>query len=66
MKSIERRELQELLKAGAIIAEALASEEHHGRHIPSAVSLPTRKIDADLVANLDKSHPIIVYCWDSA
>lgn len=35
-------------------------------HIPSAINLPTRRIDANTTRDFPKDKPIVVYCWGPA
>lgn len=62
---IELGQLDELLAAGAQLAEALPEEDHRQAHLPGAISLPLRELTADRAATLDRSRPVVVYCWDS-
>jgi rhodanese-related sulfurtransferase len=63
---IDRSELQALVARGAQLIEVLPAEEYGEDHLPGARSLPLRDIDAETAATIDRSHPVIVYCWDSA
>ncbi len=65
-REIERAEVRRLLDAGAQLVEVLPAEEFKEDHLPGAVSIPLKHIDAGGVAGLDKNRPLIVYCWDSA
>lgn len=61
---IENGELQELLAAGAQLVEVLPLEEYQEEHLPGALSIPLKQLDAETTAGLDKSNPVVVYCWD--
>jgi rhodanese-related sulfurtransferase len=63
---IDRHELQRLVGAGALLVEVLPSEEYAEDHLPGAINLPMRHIDAEAERVLDTRRPVIVYCWDSA
>lgn len=65
-QSIHRHEVQRLLAGGAQLVEVLKREEYDKEHLPGAISLPLRSMDARTVAALDRSRPVIVYCWDEA
>jgi rhodanese-related sulfurtransferase len=56
--------LQELLAAGAQLVEVLPVEVYREEHLPGALSIPLKQLDADTTAGLDKSNPVVVYCWD--
>ena len=63
---IDRDEVRRLVAEGAQLVEVLKREEYDKEHLPGAISLPLRSIDASGVAVLDRSRPVIVYCWDEA
>ena len=65
-QSIHRHEVQRLLAAGAQLVEVLKREEYEKEHLPGAISLPLRSMDASSVSALDRTRPVIVYCWDEA
>jgi rhodanese-related sulfurtransferase len=61
---IEIGQLQELLAAGVQLVEVLPLEEYREQHLPGALSIPLKQLDAETTAGLDKSNPVVVYCWD--
>jgi rhodanese-related sulfurtransferase len=61
---IEIGELRSLMDRGAQLVEVLPQEEYDEEHLPGAVNIPVKKLDADTTARLDKRNPVIVYCWD--
>jgi rhodanese-related sulfurtransferase len=63
--SIDLERLDQLLADGAQLAEALPDEEYNQAHIPGAISLPLRQLTAERAETLDRSRPVVVYCWDS-
>jgi phage shock protein E len=63
---IDRAELQALVARGAQLIEVLPSEEYGEDHLPGARSLPLRDIDRDTASTIERSRPVIVYCWDGA
>jgi rhodanese-related sulfurtransferase len=62
----ERTEVQALINRGVQIVEVLGPEEFAEAHLPGAINIPLRKIDAEVRTRLDPSRPVLVYCWDSA
>lgn len=63
--AVGRAELQRLLGAGAQLVEVLPKEEYDEEHLPAAVNLPLKQLDARSAAEtLDASLPVVVYCWD--
>jgi rhodanese-related sulfurtransferase len=44
--------------------EVLPAAEYTDEHLPGAINLPLKQLDATTAAQLDRSRPVIVYCWD--
>jgi rhodanese-related sulfurtransferase len=57
--------VQELAGRGAQVLEVLPRDEYEEQHLPGALSVPLKELDAAAVAGLDRGTPVIVYCWDS-
>jgi rhodanese-related sulfurtransferase len=64
--SIDRDQVRQLMKTGAQIVEVLPAKEYEEDHLPGAISLPLRKLEAEARRVLDPARPVVVYCWDSA
>jgi phage shock protein E len=63
--SIDLAQLQELLEGGAQLVEVLPSAEYAEEHLPGAVNLPLKQLDATTAAALDRDRPVVVYCHDA-
>jgi rhodanese-related sulfurtransferase len=63
-RAIERDEVRRLLDEGAQLVEVLPAEEFDEEHLPGAINIPLRRIDAEARERLDPSLPVVVYCWD--
>jgi len=63
--SIHRWDVEELAGAGAQLVEVLPEAEYLEEHLPGAISLPLRQLTADTASRLDRTHPVVVYCWDA-
>jgi rhodanese-related sulfurtransferase len=61
---IDLAQLQELLAGGAQLVEVLPAAEYAEEHLPGAVNLPLKELDATSAARLDHGRPVVVYCWD--
>jgi rhodanese-related sulfurtransferase len=61
---IDREKVQELLEQGAQLVEVLPEEEFAYEHLPGAINLPLKAIDANSVQQLARDRPVIVYCYD--
>jgi rhodanese-related sulfurtransferase len=64
-RSIAYAELRRLLDAGAQLVEVLPEHEYREEHLPGAISIPLKTLDAATSAHLDRARPVIVYCWDA-
>jgi rhodanese-related sulfurtransferase len=61
---IGREELQTGGGQGVQLVEVLPAEDYDWAHLPGAVNLPLKELDAH-IGQLDRSRPVIVYCHDS-
>jgi len=62
---IGREDVRRLVAEGAQLVEVLPKKEFDEQHLPGAIHLPLRKIDAGARASLESKRPVVVYCWDS-
>jgi phage shock protein E len=62
--AIDRDQVQELLQQGAQLVEVLPEDEFEDEHVPGAINIPLKTIDADSVRRLDSGRPVIAYCYD--
>jgi len=61
---IDRDELQRLVAAGAQLLEVLPEQEYTEEHLPGAINIPLKTLDAETTRRLDRERPVIVYCHD--
>jgi len=62
---IDNDALRSLLDRGDVqLVEVLPAEEYEEEHLPGAISLPIKQLDASTAAVLDRARPVVVYCWD--
>jgi len=59
------RELQELIGRGAQLVEVRPEAEYAEANVPGAVNSPLKLLTAQTTAGLDRTRPVVVYCWDS-
>ena len=63
--SIDLKRLQKLRAGGAQVVEVLPRAEYDQEHLPGAVNLPLKQLDATTAAaTLDRDRPVVTYCWD--
>jgi rhodanese-related sulfurtransferase len=62
---IEFEEFNRLRDGGAQIVEVLPKEDYDWAHIPGAINLPLKELDATTAAaKLDRDRQLVVYCHD--
>ena len=59
--NIDRYALISLLDQGAVLLDVLPRREYDSGHIPGALSVPLRNLDAESVATLHRDKPVVVY-----
>jgi rhodanese-related sulfurtransferase len=64
-RGIDLPALRELLDRGAQLVEVLQPDEYAEEHLPGAVNIPLKRLDASSTAELDRTRPVVVYCHDS-
>ncbi len=64
-ESIDLAAVKRLLAAGAQLVEVLPADEYDEEHLPGAINIPLKKLDATSAAQLDPRKPVVVYCYDS-
>ncbi|MFL6094759.1 MAG: rhodanese-like domain-containing protein [Blastococcus sp.] len=62
--AVTREQVRDLVAAGAQLVEVLPAREYRWAHLPGAVNLPLKELDAR-TEQLDRSRPVIVYCHDT-
>ncbi len=65
-REVDREQVRRLMAQGAQVVDVLPAREYGEDHLPGAINLPLRQIEAEASRVLDPSRPVIVYCWDSA
>ena len=61
---IDGEQVQQLLEQGARLVEVLPEEEFEEEHLPGAINLPLKTIDAESAQRLGRERAVIVYCYD--
>jgi rhodanese-related sulfurtransferase len=57
-------EVKQLLEQGAQLVDVLAADEFEHDHLPGAINIPLKMLDASSAARLDRNRPVLVYCND--
>ena len=65
LSAVDRSEVTRLLdEEDAQLVEVLPSDEYEDEHLPGAINIPLKTLDAETAAQLDPARPVIVYCYD--
>jgi rhodanese-related sulfurtransferase len=63
---IDREELQRLRREErAQLIEVLPADDFDDEHLPGAINIPLKTLDAESTRSLDPQGPVIVYCYHS-
>jgi rhodanese-related sulfurtransferase len=54
----------ELVDDGAVVVDVLPSALYDEVHIPGARNLPLATLTSERLADLDRGHPVVLYCFD--
>ena len=60
---IGREQLRTLTGEGAQLVEVLPADDYDWAHLPGAVNVPMKELDAR-AGELDRARPVVVYCHD--
>lgn len=60
-----RADVQRLLTEGAQLVEVLPPAEYEEEHLPGAINLPLKELSRQAPRRLDRTRPVIVYCYDT-
>jgi rhodanese-related sulfurtransferase len=63
-RAIDLEQVQRLIEDGAQLVEVLPAVEYEEEHLPGAVNLPPKQLNATSAELLDRSRAVIVYCYD--
>ena len=61
---VDSEGVRRLVAAGAQLVDVLPPESYQERHLPGAINIPLKRLDARSTARLDKGRPVVVYCAD--
>lgn len=64
-RGIGREQVQELVRTEqAQLVEVLSAAAFEALHLPDAINIPLTDLDKKEADRLDRSRPIIAYCYD--
>ncbi len=62
--SIFRDDVRRLLAERAQLIDVMPAGEYADQHLPGAVNIPLKTLNAETADRLRKDLPVIVYCYD--
>jgi rhodanese-related sulfurtransferase len=62
--AVGRDEVRRLVAEGAQLVDVLPADEFAEEHLPGAISVPLKQLNAETARQLDRDRPVIVYCHD--
>ena len=63
--AIDRDDVQRLLlEEHAQLVDVLPADEFEDEHLPGAINIPLKTLDAESTGSLEQQRPVIVYCHD--
>ena len=65
-KNASRDDVHRLVDEGAQLVEVLESRQYRAAHLPGAVHIPAWELTRDRAEALDRTRPVVVYCFDTA
>jgi len=57
-------DVKRLLQQRAQLVDVLSEDEYEHDHLPGAINIPLKRLDATTAARLDRGRPVLVYCND--
>ena len=65
-KNASRDDVRRLVDEGAQLVEVLERRQFEAAHLPGAVHIPAWELTRERAEELDRSRPLVVYCFDTA
>ena len=62
---IDNARVRELIAEGAQLVVVLPEGEYREERLPGGLNIPLKQLYSQSVAALERTRPVIVYCWDS-
>ncbi|CAN5637614.1 hypothetical protein BH20ACT14_BH20ACT14_09150 [soil metagenome] len=61
---IELEDVERLVDDGALLLDVMSRKSYEESHLPGAVNISLKELDEASAAQLDRSRPVITYCFD--
>ena len=64
-KNASREQVRQLADEGAQLVEVLERRQYQLAHLPGAVHIPAWELTPARAGELDRTRPVVVYCFDT-
>jgi rhodanese-related sulfurtransferase len=64
-KNASRDDVRRLVDQGAQVIEVLEHRQYEAAHLPGAVHIPAWELTRARAEALDRTRPVVVYCFDT-
>ncbi len=64
-ESVTRDRVRQLVDEGAQVVEVLERRQYRLAHLPGATHIPAWELTRERADELDRSRPVVVYCFDT-
>ncbi|MDQ6613873.1 MAG: rhodanese-like domain-containing protein [Actinomycetota bacterium] len=64
-ESVTRSRVRQLVDEGAQLVEVLERAQYRLAHLPGAVHIPAWELTRQRADELDRTRPVVVYCFDT-
>ena len=64
-ESVSRDRVRQLVDEGAQVVEVLERRQFRLAHLPGAVHIPAWELTPARAGELDRTRPVVVYCFDT-
>ncbi len=61
---IELEDVERLVDEGALLIDVMSRKSYEESHLPGAVNISLKELDEESTTGLDRSGPVITYCFD--
>jgi rhodanese-related sulfurtransferase len=63
-KTIDLEGVRRLVEDGAQLLDVMSRAEYEDSHLPGAIHISLKELDAQTASRLDRGRPVITYCSD--
>jgi rhodanese-related sulfurtransferase len=63
-KTTDLEGVHQLVEEGAQVVDVMSRAEYEDSHLPGAIHISLKELDAQSAARLDRERPVITYCSD--